>query len=98
MPHSFTLIVFLRENELFQRGWGVFVTLVEIPERSGGHQFPAKMENPGRWGGPKWDSLRGGGLDIFWNYTIIIKGSGNINGLINNFLVYLKVVEKWLWH
>ena len=30
-PHSSTLIVFLRENELFQRGWGVFVTLVEIP-------------------------------------------------------------------
>ena len=36
MPHSFTLIVFLRENELFQRGWGVFVTLVEIPEGWGG--------------------------------------------------------------
>ena len=53
MPHSFTLIVFLRENELFQRGWGVFVTLVEIPEEWGGHQFPAKMENPGGWGGPK---------------------------------------------
>ena len=35
MPHSFTLIVFLRENELFQRGWGVFVTLVEIPEEWG---------------------------------------------------------------
>ena len=50
MPHSFTLIVFLRENELFQRGWGVFVTLVEIPEGWGGHQFPAKMENPGGWG------------------------------------------------
>ena len=32
MPHSFTLIVFLCENELFQRGWGVFVTLVEIPK------------------------------------------------------------------
>ena len=32
MPHSFTLIVFLRENEHFQRGWGVFVTLVEILE------------------------------------------------------------------
>ena len=64
MPHSFTLIVFLRENELFQRGWGVFVTLVEIPEEWGGHQFPAKMENPGGWGGPKWNSLRGGGLDI----------------------------------
>ena len=36
-----------------------------------GHQFPAKMENPGRWGGPKWNSLRGGGLDIFWNYTML---------------------------
>ena len=70
MPHSFTLIVFHRENELFQRGWGVFVTLVEIPEGWGGHQFPAKMENPGGWGGPKWDFLCGGGLDIFWNYTI----------------------------
>ena len=53
MPHSFTLIVFLRENELFQRGWGVFVTLVEITEGwggGGGNQFPAKMENPGGWG------------------------------------------------
>ena len=32
LPHSSTLIVFLHENELFQRGWGVFVTLVEIPK------------------------------------------------------------------
>ena len=39
MPHSFTLIVFLCENELFQRGWG------------GDHQFPAKIENPGGGGG-----------------------------------------------
>ena len=70
LPHSSTLIVFLRENELFQRGWGVFVIFVEIPKGWGGHQFPAKMENPGRWGGPNWNSLRGGGLDIFWNYTI----------------------------
>ena len=31
LPHSSTLIVFLRENELFQRSWGVFVTFVEIP-------------------------------------------------------------------
>jgi len=35
---------------LFQRDWGVFVTLEEILEGWGGHQFPAKMENPGRWG------------------------------------------------
>ena len=41
------------EKELFQRGWGVFVILEELPEGWGGgggvvHQFPAKMENPGR--------------------------------------------------
>ena len=44
-PRSFTLIVFLHENELFQRGWGVFVTLVEIWKR---------------WRGPPWNSLHGG--------------------------------------
>ena len=68
-PHPSTLLVFLCENELFQRGWGVFVILVEIPEGWGGHQSPTKMENPGRWGDPKWNSICGGGLDIFWNYT-----------------------------
>ena len=56
MASFFYSLVFLREDELFQRGWGgggvVFVTLVENPERlGGGHQFPAKMENPGRWWG-----------------------------------------------
>ena len=35
-PCSFTLMNFLHENELFQRGWGVFVTLVEIPWGLGG--------------------------------------------------------------
>ena len=42
MSHSFTLIIFLRENELFQRGWGIFVTLVEIPEGWGGPSVPCK--------------------------------------------------------
>ena len=28
------------------------------------------MENPEGVGGPKWNSLHGGGLDIFWNYTL----------------------------
>ena len=29
------------------------------------------MENPKGWGGgPIWNSLRGRGLDIFWNYTL----------------------------
>ena len=44
-------------------GGGVFVTLVEITEGLGGHQLPTKMENPGRWRGPKWNSLSSGGLD-----------------------------------
>ena len=45
----------------------------------GSHQFPAKMGNPGWWwlggggGSPKWYSLRGGGMDIFWNYTFFIQ-------------------------
>ena len=39
-PHSFTLIAFLCENELFRRGWGVFFTLVEIPEGWGGTPVP----------------------------------------------------------
>ena len=53
LPHSSTLIVFLRENELFQRGWGGLCHTCGNSEGVGGHQFPAKMENPGRWGGPK---------------------------------------------
>ena len=69
------LIVFLSENELFQRGWEVFVILVEIPEGWGGHQFPAKMENPWRWGG-------GGSkvkFPLWW-------GSGYFLALHNGFL------------
>ena len=50
-PHSSTLIVFFCENKLFQRGWGVFVILVEIPEGWGGHQFPAKWKIQEGWGG-----------------------------------------------
>ena len=50
-PHSSTLVVFLRENELFQRGWGGLCQTCGNSEGVGGHRFPAKMENPGRWGG-----------------------------------------------
>ena len=32
-------------------GGGSLFTLVKIPEGWGDHQFPAKMENPGEWGG-----------------------------------------------
>ena len=55
----------------FSRGVGGSLSYSWKFRRGGGHQFLAKMENPGRWGGPKWNSLRGGGLDIFWNYTFL---------------------------
>ena len=51
-------------------GCWLYKLFTTFHEGVGGHQFPAKMENPGRWGGPKWNSLRGGGLNIFWNYTL----------------------------
>ena len=56
----------------FSRGLGGLCHTCGNSEGVGGHQFPAKMENPGRWGGPKWNSLCSGGLDIFWNYTMWI--------------------------
>ena len=52
-PHPSTLLVFLCENELFQRGWGVFVILVEIPEGWGGGGI-----NPLQ----KWKIQGGGGI------------------------------------
>ena len=72
-PHSSTLIVFLRENKLFQRGWGVLVTLVEIPRGWGVISSLQKWKilGGGGGGGPKWNSLCGGGLHIFWNYTFL---------------------------
>ena len=35
----------------------------------GGVIFIHKNGNSGEMGGLSWNSLRGGGMDIFWNYT-----------------------------
>ena len=35
----------------------------------GGFIFLHKNGNSGEVGGLSWNSLRGGGMDIFWNYT-----------------------------
>ena len=48
------LIVFLCEIELFQRGWEVFVILVEIPEGWGGGAISSLQKwkiHGGGWGG-----------------------------------------------
>ena len=54
----------------FQGVQGVVENSLEIPEGWGGYHCYPKMENAKGWGGPIWNSLRGGGMDIFWNYTI----------------------------
>ena len=64
MTSFFYFMIFLCENEPFQRGWGVEGgVLWKITKGLGGHQPPTKMENPGRWQGPKWNSLNSVGLD-----------------------------------
>ena len=48
----------------------MYIKIVEIQEGWGGYFCVQKMENPGRRGGTCVNSLRGGGMDIFWNYTL----------------------------
>ena len=45
---------------------------MEIPE-GGGLTFPCENGKSEGVGGPIWNSLRGRGLDIFWNYTFQTK-------------------------
>ena len=43
---------------------------MEIPGGGGEKREPSGTENPGGWG-LKWEkTLRGGGMDIFWSYTL----------------------------
>ena len=46
---------------------------MEIPEGGGGLTFPCENGKSEGVGGPIWNSLRGRGLDIFWNYTFQTK-------------------------
>ena len=45
--------------------------ILEIPGGRGGHQRPPGTENPGGWGGANQSVFRGGGMDIFWNHTML---------------------------
>ena len=74
-PHSSMLIVFLCENELFQRGWEVFVILVEIPEGWGGPSVPCKNGKSMEVGGGGVQSE----IPLWW-------GSGYFLELHNGFL------------
>ena len=45
--------------------------VVEIP-KGWGVILVVKNENSGEEGGLTQNSLRGGGMDVFWNYTLLL--------------------------
>ena len=53
-------------------GGGVYKIIVEIPEGWGFILVVKNWKFQGGGGGLTWNSLRGGGMDIFWNYTLFI--------------------------
>ena len=46
--------------------------IVEIPGGRGSNAKPSGTENPVGWGGQTRKTLRGGGMDIFWNHTMCV--------------------------
>ena len=55
----------------FPRGRGSSSKIVEFPGGGGSTARPSGTENPGGWG-VKLENPSVGGMDIFWNHTIII--------------------------
>ena len=49
---------------------------MEFPGGGGSTARPSGTENPGGWGGQTGKTLRGGGMDIFWNHTLALKSVG----------------------
>ena len=47
---------------------------MEFPGGGGSTARPSGTENPGGWGGQTGKTLRGGGMDIFWNHTFHLAG------------------------
>ena len=45
---------------------------MEFPGGGGSTARPSGTENPGGWGGQTGKTLRGGGMDIFWNHTLCV--------------------------
>ena len=68
--------------------------IMEIPGGRGSNAKLSGTENPVGWGVKLEKTLRGGGMDIFWNHTFhIIVGLTNIH--FNCLLVYiLKVMSN----
>ena len=60
---------------LFPEGQGGMKETFGNSGGEGGFIFLHKNGNSGEVGGLSWNSLRGGGMDIFWNYTLKTKKS-----------------------
>ena len=62
---------------------------MEFPGGGGSTARPSGTENPGGWGGQTGKTLRGGGMDIFWNHTIhkldILKSSSAVKASLRLF-------------
>ena len=57
---------------------------MEFPGGGGSTARPSGMENPGGWGGQTGKTLRGGGMDIFWNHTFTIHVDSFRNWLVSS--------------
>ena len=54
---------------------------MEFPGGGGSTARPSGTENPGGWGGQTGKTLRGGGMDIFWNHTMLKKECSSVDEL-----------------
>ena len=68
--HPLTSIVFVRENELLQRGWGSFSHLWKFRRGGGGVISILQKWKIQGGGGVLREIPHSGSLDIFWNYTM----------------------------
>ena len=57
---------------------------MEFPGGGGSTARPSGTENPGGWGGQTGKTLRGGGMDIFWNHTIFLNSSEDFPKILKN--------------
>ena len=57
---------------------------MEFPGGGGSTARPSGTENPGGWGGQTGKTLRGGGMDIFWNHTFKLDLNNTQKNFFNN--------------
>ena len=86
----------------FQRVWGLYKIVVEILDGWGvGNYFSCqKMAIPGRRGGRTLNSLRGGGMDIFWNYALFERMENMFSSemILLTLILSIKCLTRNLWY